>query len=345
VWDDQRWQLLSDRHVELARGVGALSELPLALNARAFMLMLTGELAAAGRLIQELQVATEATGSKLAPYAALGVAAMRGREAQTATLVAATITDVSLRGEGNAKTVAEWASAVLDNGVGNYHAAMTAAERALKYPGELVAPTWAAAELVEAAARSGRGDIAAEALRRLADTTSASGTDWALGVEARSRAMLSEGDPAEHLYRESIERLGRTRVRAELARAHLLYGEWLRRQRRRIDARVQLRTAHDMLETMGMEAFANRARRELRATGETARKRTVRTADQKLTPQEAQIARMARDGLSNPEIGAHLFISTHTVQYHLRKIFTKYGISSRTQLNRVLPTDPPPAAR
>jgi DNA-binding CsgD family transcriptional regulator len=337
LWDDQRWQLLSERHIELARGVGALSELPLALNSRAFMLLLAGELAAAAGLIQELQAATEATGSKLAPYAALGVAAMSGREAQTAALIGATISDVSLRGEGNAITVAEWANAVLNNGVGNYHAAMTAAERALEYPGELVAPTWAAAELVEAAARSGRGDIAAKALRRLADITSVSGTDWALGVEARSRALLSEGDPAEHLYRESIERLDRTRVRAELARAHLLYGEWLRRQRRRIDARAQLRTAHDMLETMGMEAFADRARRELRATGETARKRTIRTADQKLTPQEAQIAGLARDGLSNPEIGARLFISARTVQYHLRKVFTKLGIESRGKLARALP--------
>jgi DNA-binding CsgD family transcriptional regulator len=337
LWDDERWQLLSDRHIELARSVGALSELPLALNARGGMLTLTGELAAAGGVIQELQAATEATGSKLAPYAALGVAAMSGREAQTAALVGATISDVSLRGEGNAITVAEWATAVLNNGVGNYHAAMAAAERALEYPGELVAPTWAAAELVEAAARSGRGDIAAKALRRLADSTSASGTDWALGVEARSRALLSEGDPAEYLYRESIERLGRTRMRADLARAHLLYGEWLRRERRRIDARAQLRTAHDMLETMGMEAFANRARRELRATGETARKRTVRTVDEKLTPQEAQIAGMARDGLSNPEIGARLFISARTVKYHLRKVFTKLGIESRGQLARALP--------
>jgi DNA-binding CsgD family transcriptional regulator len=337
LWDDQRCQLLSDRHIELARGVGALSELPLALNSRVFMLLLTGELAAAAGLVQELQAATEATGIKLAPYAALSVAAMRGRKAQTAALVEATISDVSLRGEGNGITVAEWANAVLNNGVGNYPAAMTAAERALEYPGELIAPTWAAAELVEAAARTGRGDIAAGAFRHLADSTSASGTDWALGVEARSRAQLSAGDPAEHLYRESIERLGRTRVRAELARAHLLYGEWLRRQRRRIDARAQLRTAHDMLETMGMEAFADRARRELLATGETARKRTIRTVDQTLTPQEAQIAGMARDGLSNPEIGARLFISARTVKYHLRKVFTKLGIESRGQLARALP--------
>ena len=199
------------------------------------------------------------------------------------------------------------------------------------------APTWASAELIEAAVRSGNTDLAAGVLRRLAGVTGAAGTDWALGIEARSRAMLSEGESAEQLYRESIERLGRTRVRAELARAHLLYGEWLRRQRRRIDARAQLRIAYDMLETMGMAAFAERARRELLATGETARKRTVPMADQTLTVQEAQIARMARDGLSNPEIGARLFISVRTVQYHLHKVFTKLGIESRGQLVRALP--------
>jgi DNA-binding CsgD family transcriptional regulator len=261
---------------------------------------------------------------------------MGGREAQTAALVGATISDVSLRGEGIGITVAEWANAVLNNGVGNYQLAMTAAERALEYPGEMVAPMWAAVELIEAAARSGRAEMAADALRRLADVTSASGTDWALGVEARSRALLSDGDTAERWYRESIERLGRTCIRADLARAHLLYGEWLRRERRRIDARAQLRIGHDMFETMGMEAFAERARRELNATGETARKRTIAPPDEQLSAQEAQIARMARDGLSNPEIGARLFISSHTVQYHLRKVFTKLGISSRSQLDRVL---------
>ena len=185
--------------------------------------------------------------------------------------------------------------------------------------------------------RSGRNDVAADALRRLAERTTPSGTDWALGVEARSRALLSEGDTAERLYLESIERLGRTRMRVDLARAHLLYGEWLRRERRRTDARAQLRIAHDMLESMGMEAFAERARRELQATGETARKRTIASGDAQLTAQEAQIARMARDGLSNPEIGVRMFISGRTVQYHLRKVFTKLGIESRSQLDRVLP--------
>jgi DNA-binding CsgD family transcriptional regulator len=217
---------------------------------------------------------------------------------------------------------------------------MEAAQRSTEYLEEMITPPWPAVELIEAAVRSERGDVAADALRRLAEITTASGTDWALGIEARSRALLSDGDTAERWYRASIERLGRTRIRTDLARAHLLYGEWLRRERRRIDARAQLRIAHDMLETMGMEAFAERASRELQATGETARKRTATPGGPQLTAQETQIARMAREGLSNTEIAARLFISTHTVHYHLRKIFTKYGISSRSQLDRFLPEGP-----
>jgi DNA-binding CsgD family transcriptional regulator len=337
VWDDDRWQVLSKRHVKLARDVGALGELPLALNSRAFMLLFAGDLTGATALIQELRPAITATGSNLAPYADLGLAALAGRQAEAAALIDATITDVIVRGEGIGITVAEWANGVLSNAIGDYQRAMTAAQHSADHLAEMVAPTWATVELIEAASRSGHADVAARALSRLADITSGSGSDWALGVEARSRALLTDGDAAEKLYRESIERLGRTRVQAELARAHLLYGEWLRRQRRRIDARAQLRIAHDMLETMGMEAFAERARRELQATGETARKRTVHPADQKLTTQEAQIARMARDGLSNPEIAGRLFISVRTVQYHLSKVFTKLGIESRGQLGRALP--------
>ena len=337
VWDDDSWQVVSERHVQLARDVGALGELPLALNSRAFMLLFAGDLTGVDSLLQELRPAMSVTGSNLAPYAALGLAALAGSQTEAAALIDATITDVRARGEGIGITVAEWASGVLNNGVGDYQKAMTATRYSADYMSEMVAPTWATVELIEAAARSGRGDVAGRALDRLADITSASGTDWALGVEARSRALLSEGDTAEKLYRESIERLGRTRLRAELARAHLLYGEWLRRQRRRVDARAQLHTAHEMLETMGMEAFADRARRELLATGETARKRTVHPADQTLTAQETQIARMARDGLSNPEIAARLFISVRTVQYHLSKVFAKLAIESRGQLGRALP--------
>jgi DNA-binding CsgD family transcriptional regulator len=337
VWDDHSWDVLSDRHVRLARSVGALSELPVALNSRAFMLLFAGEVAAAASLIQQLQPAIEATGSNRVPYSALGLAAFAGRQADAATMIDTITTDANLRGEGIGLTISEWASAVLNNGLGEYEKAVTAVERATDYLGEMITPPWPAVELIEAAARSGRSDMAADVLLRLAGITTASGTDWALGIEARSRALLSEGDAAERLYRESIERLGLTRMRADLARAHLLYGEWLRRERRRIDARAQLRIAHDMLDAMGMEAFAERARRELAATGETARKRTVASTARELTAQEVQVARMARDGLSNPEIAARMFITGRTVQYHLSKVFTKLGIGSRTQLNLVLP--------
>jgi DNA-binding CsgD family transcriptional regulator len=337
LWDDDRWYLLSDRHVQLARGVGALSELPLALNMRAFTMLLAGDLTGAASLVGEFQVAMDATGSHLAPYAELGLAALRGRQAEAAALIDATTREMNVRGEGIGIAVAEWANAVLNNGLGSYEKAMQAAQRATACSVEMVTPSWATAELVEAAVRSGHNDVAADALRRLAERTTPSGTDWARGVEARSRALLSEGDTAERFYRESIESLGNTRVRTELARAHLMYGEWLRRERRRVDARAQLRIAHDMLEAMGMDAFAERARRELQATGETARKRTIATGDEQLTAQEAQIARMARDGLTNPEIAARLFISARTVQYHLRKVFAKLGIESRMQLDLVLP--------
>jgi DNA-binding CsgD family transcriptional regulator len=192
-------------------------------------------------------------------------------------------------------------------------------------------------ELVEAAARSGAPELASEALEQLSETTRASGTNWALGVEARSRALLSEGDAAEQLYREAIERLARTRVRVELTRAHLVYGEWLRRENRRVDAREHLRAAHEVFSLMGTEAFADRARRELLATGETVRER-IDEAHDVLTPQEAQIARLARDGFSNPDIGVRLFISPRTVQYHLHKVFLKLDISSRNQLGRVPPS-------
>jgi DNA-binding CsgD family transcriptional regulator len=239
-----------------------------------------------------------------------------------------------------AMVFADWSSALLNNGLGNYRDAMTAAQRAADSPELGNIPRWALVELIDAAIRSGRSDIAADAFRRLEVDTGASGTDWALGVEARSRALLTEGEGAEPLYREAIERLDRTRIRSELARAHLLYGEWLRRGRRRRDARDQLRTAHDMLEEMGMATFAERARRELKATGATAPKRASATGDLRLTAQEALIGRLARDGLSNPEIGARLFISPRTVQYHLRKVFAKLGISSRGQLHRVLATGP-----
>jgi DNA-binding CsgD family transcriptional regulator len=228
---------------------------------------------------------------------------------------------------------------VLYNGLARYDESQAAAQRVTDDPNDLKCSAWALAELVEAASRTGHSERGAEALRRLTEITRASGTDWALGIEARSRALLRGGEAAERLYQEAIDRLARTRVRVELARSHLLYGEWLRRENRRVDAREQLRTAHEMLATMGIEAFAERGRRELLATGETVRKRTVETRDE-LTVQEAHIALLARDGLSNQEIGARLFISPRTVKYHLRKVFTKLEIHSRNQLNRVLPSGP-----
>jgi DNA-binding CsgD family transcriptional regulator len=248
------------------------------------------------------------------------------------------------RGLGTLAGFAAWASAVLHNGLGRYDAARDAARPAFER-GHLGHGPLVVAELAEAAARTGDVALVRAALDWLSERTRATPTEWALGIEARVRALLSDGQAAGRCYRESIERLDRTPVRAELARTHLLYGEWLRRQRRRGEAREQLRTAHRMLDAMGMQAFAGRARRELLATGETARKRTVpaaRTAgaSDALTAQEAQVARLARDGLSNPQIGARLFISPRTAQYHLSSVFTKLGISSRGQLHRVLPADP-----
>jgi DNA-binding CsgD family transcriptional regulator len=309
------------------------------------MLLFAGDLAAAASLTSEGQAITEATGSQLAPYSAMALAALRGSHAEASALTEGALSDVSRRGEGMGMSVAEWANAVLHNGLGRYREAMHCAERALyyqeypglRYPG---AANWAAAELIEAAARSGMTEVAAETYGWIAEMTSASGTDWALGVEARSHALLTDGEAAEGLYQESIECLGRSRVRTELARAHLLYGEWLRRQRRRGEAREQLRVALDMLESMGMEAFAERARHELRATGDVAHKRAGAASDQQLTVQESQIARLACDGMSNPEIGARLFLSPRTVQYHLSNVFAKLGITSRGQLAVALPGDP-----
>jgi DNA-binding CsgD family transcriptional regulator len=332
LWDADRSEMLSNRYVQLTREAGALSELPLALSQHAYVLFAAGELDAAASLVEELQVATEATGSTFEPYSAMSLAALRGSEVEASALIEAIIKDVRLRGEGIGITVAEWSNAVLNNGLGRYQEALSAAERATEnYDGELVFPNWGLVELIEAAARCGLSERATDAVRRLSESTGISGSDWALGVEARSRALLSEGETADRLYREAIERLSRTRMRVDLARAHLVYGEWLRRETRRTDAREQLRIAHDMLTNMGMEGFADRARRELLATGEVVRKRTVDTLTD-LTAQEAQIAKLARDGHTNQEIGSHLFISPRTVEWHLGNVFTKLGITSRKDL-------------
>ena len=336
LWDDAQWDVLSQRHVSLAHDAGALSELPVALSARAYLELLAGDLTAAAILIEEVRAATEATGSNFAPSGALGLAAWSGRKNEAAVLIEATLAEVRLRGEGIGMAVTEWANAVLCNGLGRYDEALAAAEQGSQYRDELGLATWSLVELIEAAARTGQTERATAALRRLAESTGAAGTDWALGIEMRSRALLSGGEFADRLYREAIQRLGRTRVRAELARAHLLYGEWLRRQNRRVDAREQLRCGYQMLTAMGIEGFAARARRELLATGETVRKRTVETAGE-LTAQEAEIARLAADGQTNPEIGAKLFLSPRTVEWHLRKVFTKLAIRSRKELREALP--------
>ena len=335
LWDHERWYVLANRHVTIAREAGALSELPLALNSCVYVHLFAGELAVAAALVEEARTVNEATGINLAPYGALGLAALRGREREARALIDATRSETASRGQGTGVSITHWATALLCNGLGRYDDALAAAQAAARHQDELIVPRWGLAELVEAAARSGAPELASDALARLSDATRASGTDWALGIEARSRALLSEGDAAEQLYREAIERLARTRVRVELARAQLVYGEWLRREHRRVDAREYLRTAHEAFGRIGAEAFAERARRELSATGETVRRLTVETRDL-LTPQEAQIARLAGNGQSNPEIGAELFISPRTVEYHLRKVFAKLGISSRKELREAL---------
>jgi DNA-binding CsgD family transcriptional regulator len=335
LWDDTRWELLAERHVQLARETGALGELPLALTQRVYVHLFAGELTAAASLVAEIKTATEASDTVFMPYGAVGLLALAGHKAEASYLIEHSRAELTDRGEGVGLAMLDWAEAVLHNGLGRYEDARAAALRATEDRHTLAASNWGMVELVEAAARAGTPDLADNALRRLVDTTAASGTDWALGIAARSRALLLDGQDAEDLYVEATDRLARSRMAVDLARAHLVYGEWLRRERRRVDARKELRVAHDLFSEFGVEAFAERARVELEATGERARKRTVDTLDQ-LTPQEAQIARLAAEGDTNREIAARLFISPSTVEYHLRKAFRKLDVKSRTQLARRL---------
>jgi DNA-binding CsgD family transcriptional regulator len=333
VWDDEARHATCARNVRLVRDAGALAELPIHLAGLGMARVWAGDFAGAAALVAEADSVAAATGGRFVPNALLWLRALQGREADAA----AAIEQAAAGGPGVA-IYAHWAAAVLYNGLARYEEAAEAARQATSNTFDYHVSSRALPELVEAAARAGNPGLARDALERLAEVTQRCGTDVALGVEARSRAVLSYGTGADRLYRVAIDHLRRTRLRPELARAHLLYGEWLRREGRRTDAREQLRTAHDLFTAIGMEAFAERTGRELLATGEKVRKRSPDTRDE-LTPQEEQIARLARDGLSNPEIGAQLFVSARTVEWHLRNVFSKLGITSRRQLRTALPQD------
>jgi DNA-binding CsgD family transcriptional regulator len=333
VWDNDGAHAISARQVQLIRDAGALAELPLYLSALGLASAWMGDFAGAASNIAEADSVAAATGSHFAPYTLMRLRALQGRQAEAS----AAIEHVAAGGPG-AALYAQWAAAVLYNGLARYQEAAVSARQATSNTFEYWVSVWALPELVEAAVHLGDTKLARDALERLAETTQPCGTDFALGIEARSRALLSDSTGANDLYREAIERFSRTRLRPELARAHLLYGEWLRREGRRVDAREQLRTAHHLFDAIGMEAFAERARRELLATGEKARKRSAGTREE-LTPQEGQIARLAREGLSNPEIGAQLFVSARTIEWHLRNVFAKLGIASRRQLRTALSED------
>jgi DNA-binding CsgD family transcriptional regulator len=332
--DDDTADALTSKFVQLARDAGALATLPLALTTRIVVTIFAGDLAAAGALLDELRSVQEGTGIRIAPYTGQLFAAWQGQEAVAAELVSASSADAERRGEGLGRINAGWTRAVLFNSLGRFDDALVAAQQATEPGQERGVLTWAPlVELVTAATRTNRHDVAADAMQRLERLTRASGTNWALGMEACCRALVSQGQLAESLYLEAIGRFTGTRIRGQLARTHLHYGEWLRRNKRRNDAREQLHTAHDMFTAMGMDAFAALAARELGATGETVRKR-VDAGSVQLTGQEEQIVRLVREELSNAEIATRLFISPRTVEWHLSKIFAKLGISSRRQLRR-----------
>ena len=333
VWDHEGWFASCTRQAQVVRHAGALAALPVHLTYLGMAIAWTGDFAGAASLVAEIDSVAAATGSRFPPYILLRLCGLQGREDEATAVIASAIERFG--GQGMTAVRAYWAAAVLYNGLARYAEAASAAQRATANALNHWIPTWVLPELVEAAVRTGDTALARDAFERLAQTTGPCAAEFAQGIEARCRALLSDGMAADELYREAIDRLRRTRLLPEAARAHLLYGEWLRRENRRVDAREQLRTAHEMLTAIGMEAFTERARVELQATGENVRKRTVETRDD-LTAQERQIARLARDGLSNPEISARLFLSARTVEWHLRNVFIKLGIRSRRELANTL---------
>ncbi len=332
LWDDESYEVLSARHVQIGRQAGVLAVMPTALTTRIVSCAFFGQLTAAEELIEEMKDLTGAIGIPAPSYGPVFVSAWRGRDEAAAAAIGTAVQLATSSGEGAVLAFADYARAVVGNGLGRYKDALIAASATDAFDVEgFTIYTQGLVELIEAAARAGAPERAADALSRLSEMTRASGTDWGAGVRARSQALLSGDDQAEALYREAIERLGRTRVRPQLARAHLLYGEWLRRGNRRVDARRELLQAFEMFSDMGMDAFSKRAQRELAATGEKVRMRVVERLHD-LTNQETQIARLARDGLTNQEIGSQLYLSARTVEWHLRKVFTKLEITSRRQL-------------
>jgi DNA-binding CsgD family transcriptional regulator len=336
VWDEQRWHAIEVRQLRACREAGLLAQLVILVNSMAIFKTWCGDFAAAASLVAEAEEIAAATGTRFASFAALWLAGFRGTEAGAIPLIDAVIKDSRATGQGLAIQESQRLSAVLYNGLGRYEPAVAQAQQASEQMPELFTSMWVLPELIEAASRTGQTQLAADALGRLAEATSVAQGDWGQGIYARSRALLSDDEDAEGWYRQAVDRLSRTALRPELARAHLLYGEWLRREGRRAEARAHLHTAHGIFDTIGMAAFAERAGRELAASGETVRRRGAETHDQ-LTPQEAQIAHLARMGMSNPEIAAQLFLSVRTIEWHLRKVFTKLEISSRLQLQRALP--------
>jgi len=333
IWDYDSWDVLTAGQVQLAHDAGALTVLPLALSIRASVHLFAGEVNVAASLVDRIEAVADATDTRTARYAAVTVAAFRGQEPEARNFIDTNAKEFAARGEGMGVTLTQWAVAVLYNGLARYQDAFSAAEAALEDPDDLGFWPLATVEFVEAASRTGRAETALPTLERLEAATAASGAPWGEAIAARSRALLSEGDAAESRYRDAIDRLTSTPLRVDLARTHLVYGEWLRRVRRNVDAREQLRIAHGLFSDFGMEGFAERARVDLRATGEHARVRSVETSNQ-LTPQEGQIARLVADGATNNEIATQLFITPRTVEYHLHKVFRKVGVKSRTQLAR-----------